>query len=75
MRHTCLGCLVGDHLEGSLAHFDIDVLLHLFILDLIFFITHEIDLEIFIIVLNFTLVLLLIDLTVIVAILIFRDSV
>ena len=75
MRHAGLRSLVSDHLEGSLAHFNIDVLLHLFILDLIFFITHEIDLEIFIIVLNFTLVLLLIDLTVIVAVLIFRDGV
>ena len=71
MRHAGLRSLVSDHLEGSLAHLDIEVL---FIVFLIFFISHEIDLEIFIVVLNFTFVLF-IDLTEIVAIFIFRDSV
>ena len=76
VRHTCLGCLVSDHLEGRLAHFYIKVLFNLLIISLVFFffISHEVDLEIFIVVLNFTFVLF-IDLTEIVAIFIFRDSV
>ena len=72
MRHAGLRSLVSDHLEGSLAHLDIEVL---FIVFLIFFISHEIDLEIFIVVLNFTFVFLFIKLAVVVAVLVFRDGV
>ena len=74
VRHASLRCLVSDHLEGSLAHFDVEVLLHLFIFDLIL-LSHKVDFKVFIIVLDFTFVVLIVMLNHIVAILIFRDGV